>query len=230
MPGSRRHLTAAELRDDFDRIAKLEPEGSGAALGRHAWIESQLPQPPARALDLGCGTGELTRLLARRCGEAVGIDLSGEMIARARSMTPAGVNATYVEGDFRDAPAGGERFDVVTAVAALHHLPIREALGLAASRVRSGGILLVVDLHDMPTLPAPVRRLGAFAIAHWDLIAHGRLPRRDARDAWRAHGDRELLPTAREVRAACAALDPPGHPRFHLRWRWSLAWRSPREP
>lgn len=225
MPDERRYRTPAELRDDFDRIAREEPEGSGAALGRHAWIERHLPPAPARALDLGCGTGELTRLLARRCGEAIGVDLSGGMILRARAATPPGLRATYVQGDFRDAP--GERFDVVTAVAALHHLPLDEALSLAASRVRPGGILLVVDLYDAPRLPPPLRRLLAFGVAHWDLLAHGRRPRRGAREAWRAHGDRERLPTAREVRVACAALAPPGRPRFHLRWRWTLAWRRP---
>lgn len=228
-PEEPRWLTPAEIRADFDRIAREEPEGSGAALGRHAWIERHLPEPPARALDLGCGTGELTRLLARRSGEAIGVDLSGEMIARARAATAPDLRATYVQGDFRDAPAPGERFDVVTAVAALHHLPIAEALALAAARVRPGGILLVVDLLD-PRLPRPIRRLAAFAVAHWDLFAHGRPPRRGARAAWNAHGDKERLPTAREVRAACAALAPPGRPRFHVRWRWTLAWRAPAAP
>jgi SAM-dependent methyltransferase len=225
-PDGPRYLTAAEIRADFDRIAREEPEGSGAALGRHAWIERHLPPAPARALDLGCGTGELTRLLARRCREAIGVDLSGAMIERARADTPPDLRATYLQGDFRDVPAPGEEFDVVTAVAALHHLPIAEALALAAARVRPGGILLVVDLLD-PRLPRALRRLAAFAVAHWDLLAHGRPPRRGARAAWNAHGDRERLPTAREVRAACAALDPPGRPRFHVRWRWTLAWRAP---
>jgi 2-polyprenyl-3-methyl-5-hydroxy-6-metoxy-1,4-benzoquinol methylase len=155
------------------------------------------------------------------------VDLSGAMIERARAGTPPECRASFLQADFRDMPAAGERFDVVTAVTALHHLPLGEAFALATARVRPGGILLVVDLHDEPHVPERVRRLLSWGAAHWDALIGARPRRPGTREAWRAHGDKERLPTAREVRAACSALDPPGRPRFHLRWRWTLAWRAP---
>jgi len=225
----RRYLTPDELRADFDRIAAVSPEGSLPQLARYAWIERQLPPAPARALDLGCGTGTLTRRLAERCGEAVGVDLSPSMLAEARARTPRNCNARYIEGDFRSVFATEERFDVVTAVATLHHLPVAEAFRAAAARVRPGGLLLVVDLRESPVFPDGVQALGRWVLDHFDQWLLARRPRRPgASEAWAAHGDSEPLPSVQEIRSAQSAVLPGATLAFHLRWRWSLAWRAPR--
>jgi SAM-dependent methyltransferase len=225
---SRRYLTLDELRADFDRIAKVAPEGSPPQFARYAWIERQLPLPPARALDLGCGTGALTRILAERCGEAVGVDLSPAMLSEAHARTPHGCRARYLEGDFRSVLAGGETFDVVTAVATLHHLPISEAFREAAARVRPGGLLLVVDLHESPRLPDGVRRIGRWCLDRIDDVLLARGPRHPGVGAaWLEHGDKERLPSKDEIRRAQASRLPGAKLEFHLRWRWSLAWRAP---
>lgn len=224
----RSYLTPDELRADFDRIAAVSPEGSLPQLARYAWIERQLPPAPASALDLGCGTGTLTRKLAERCGAAVGVDLSPAMLAEARARTPHDCHTRYIEGDFRSVFAPEERFDVVTAVATLHHLPIAEAFRAAAARVRPGGLLLVVDLRESPVVPAGVQVLGRWVLAHFDQWLLARRPRRPgASAAWAAHGDNEPLPNVQEIRRAQTEVLPGATLTFHLRWRWSLAWRAP---
>jgi trans-aconitate 2-methyltransferase len=78
---------------------------------------------PAYVVDLGCGPGPLTRLLAERWPEAsvVGVDSSPEMVAAARSHELSG-RLTFVEGDLAqwqpDRPV-----DLVVANAALHWVP-----------------------------------------------------------------------------------------------------------
>lgn len=227
MPRERRFLTPEELRRDFDRIATLQLEGSHPALGHYSWIVNRLPPGPASALDLGCGSGGLTRLLAERCGDALGVDLSPGMLAAARAATPAGTNARYVAGDLRDTPGSGETFDVVTAVAALHHLPIASALQLAAARVRPGGVLIVVDLYQSPELPGALRSVARWGLDTVDsLVFRRRMPDPRLHAAWTEHGDWERLPTRQEVRSAASEL-PGAELAFRLRWRWTLAWRRP---
>jgi trans-aconitate 2-methyltransferase len=77
------------------------------------------PIPGGRAVDLGCGTGELTRALHERLGaaETLGIDNSPSMLAKAKAF--AGHGLRFEQGDVEDfAPHG--LFDLVFSNAALH--------------------------------------------------------------------------------------------------------------
>jgi SAM-dependent methyltransferase len=58
-------------------------------------------RPVKRVLDLACGTGRLTRRLAKRVDSVVGLDASEAMLREARSRTKES-NVRYVWGDFRD--------------------------------------------------------------------------------------------------------------------------------
>ncbi|GAA3968534.1 class I SAM-dependent methyltransferase [Actinomadura viridis] len=68
-----------------------------------------------RVLDVGCGNGQLTRLAARRAREAVGVDLSEPMLARAREQAGLeGVaNVTFERGDAQVHPFRDGEFDVM---------------------------------------------------------------------------------------------------------------------
>lgn len=69
-----------------------------------------------RILDIGCGNGQLTRLAAGRArlGHALGVDLSGPMLATARAQAAAhGVpNVSFEQGDVQVHPFGEGDFDV----------------------------------------------------------------------------------------------------------------------
>src|SRR5262249_42755330 len=80
------------------------------------------PQPGMRAVDLGCGTGELTSALHRRLGarETLGLDSSDAMIARSDRHAEPGLR--FERGDIADFVAS-EPFDLVFSNAALHWLP-----------------------------------------------------------------------------------------------------------
>ena len=96
---------------------------------------------PARVVDLGCGPGNLTRLLVERWpgAEVTGIDASPEMVERARRDVP-GVD--FRVGDLRDWAASGETVDVLVSNATLQWLPDHLALlPRLAGRVRPGGWL-----------------------------------------------------------------------------------------
>ncbi len=88
------------------------------------------PFPSApRVVDLGCGTGELTRLLHDRIGAArtLGIDRSPAMLAEAgpRAVDEPGHHLSFALGDLAawDGEGEGEDTDLVLANAALHWVP-----------------------------------------------------------------------------------------------------------
>jgi len=110
---------------------------------------------------------------------------------------------------------------VVAAVATLHHLPIEEALRAASGRLRPGGQLIVVDLHEGPSLPRPLHALGRRVLDTFDAV-RGTRGGAAGQAAWAAHGEHERLPTKGEIRQAVARVLPGAELRFRLRWRWTL--------
>ena len=78
-----------------------------------------LPVPPARVLDMGCGTGWTTEFLHRSGYEAVGVDIAPDMIDLARSH-PARAEITFVVSDYESVPDLGS-FDAVMFFDCLHH-------------------------------------------------------------------------------------------------------------
>jgi SAM-dependent methyltransferase len=105
-----------------------------------------------RALDLGCGPGALTRLLAYRGAHATGVDASERMIEIARRDAEEAEGAAapvFRVGDARDRrtlPRGP--FDLVTLVLALQNMERPErVLANAASRLRPRGHLVLALNH-----------------------------------------------------------------------------------
>jgi ubiquinone/menaquinone biosynthesis C-methylase UbiE len=78
-----------------------------------------------RVLDVGCGTGYFTRVLAEAVapgGTALGIDPSPELIARARRSTRL-PNCTFFKGIAEALDTEDQSYDVVVSSLMLHHLP-----------------------------------------------------------------------------------------------------------
>ena len=99
---------------NFDRLAP-EWEATRVSRERLAPIEAALdavPSPPARALDVGTGSGAVARLLAERWpdAEVTGVDVSPGMIAEARRLGAQ----RYDVGDASRLPYGDGAFDLVT--------------------------------------------------------------------------------------------------------------------
>ena len=117
------------------------------------------PVPGGRAVDLGCGTGELTAELHRhlRAAETVGIDTSAAMLERAATHAGAGLRFEQADLAHWPPPPGsggdGELVDVVFANASLQWVPDHPALlaSLVAGLAPAGQLAFQVPAnHDHP--------------------------------------------------------------------------------
>jgi len=99
------------------------------------------------ALDVGCGPGNITALLARAAGPgglALGVDISRAMLARA-VRAEAGPHTGFLLADAQRLPFRDETVDAVVSSAALQLIPDTEAALAEMSRVlRPGGRLAVM--------------------------------------------------------------------------------------
>jgi ubiquinone/menaquinone biosynthesis C-methylase UbiE len=117
-------------------------------------------------LDVGCGTGYLTRRAAHavgRTGRVVGVDPAVEVIEYARSVSPPQCDFHVAGGEAIPEPDAS--FDVVVSCLAVHHIPPqrRSAAFKEMHRVlRPGGKLLIADFRP-PRNRAVNRLIGALS-------------------------------------------------------------------
>ncbi|MCG3110593.1 MAG: methyltransferase domain-containing protein [Candidatus Manganitrophus sp. SB1] len=117
------------------------------AMLRSYLSEIEFP-PEAHVLEIGCGTGAITRTLAQwpAVAQATGIDPSSVFIARARALAQNISNASFEEGDGRSLPFDAAAFDLVVLHTTLCHVPQPERVLAEAWRVlRPRGWIAVFD-------------------------------------------------------------------------------------
>lgn len=129
---------------DWERIRKSYFDDRVASLA----IEKLLPSALVLA-DIGCGTGSLTFELARFAKKVVGVDLSREMIRRARlrSKEKEIKNVDFRIGDALELPLDSRSVDAAFCVMVLHFLSDPQRAVTELCRVtRDGGAVILVDL------------------------------------------------------------------------------------
>lgn len=138
---------------------KLPQEYLDCPKRSHAVVLKELLEPgDAKIIDVGCGAGKVTRLLAEMGAEAIGIDPSERQLQRARAEPPIS-NETFIEGVAEDLPFDDQSIDIVLFFNSFHHVP-KESFGAAiieAHRVlKPGGKLYFAE----PIAAGPQFELG----------------------------------------------------------------------
>lgn len=95
--------------------------------------------PGRRALELGCGTGVFLERVARCGAELRGIDLSEDLLAKARSRVGHLTNVAVDAGNAEALPYPDGSFDAVYGSSILHHLDLDRALQETLRVLRPGG-------------------------------------------------------------------------------------------
>lgn len=114
---------------------------------RTFWARVAEEHSAAEVLEVGCGTGRVTRLLAQRVRRVVAVDLSPDMLRRARRRFSAGGPVDLIRADVLDLPLR-RGFDLTVAANGVFSHLLRDdqrlrALRQIRERLRPGGTLLV---------------------------------------------------------------------------------------
>jgi ubiquinone/menaquinone biosynthesis C-methylase UbiE len=136
-------MTALELRAaDPQQRAMLHTYLTDAALPRGA-----------RVLEVGCGTGAVTRVLATWPGvaETIGVDPFPVFVAKARELAGGLTTLAFQEADGRSLPFTGDTFDTVVFHTTLCHVPEPEVMLREAVRILRPGACLAVFEGDYAT-------------------------------------------------------------------------------
>jgi len=105
-------------------------------------------------LEIGCGSGRITRDLASRAREVVAIDPDAAALARARAQVSA-ASVSFFQGSAETYDVIGRSFDAAVFSLSLHHVApgaMDASLLQAARRVRSGGRIVAIEPGDEGTL------------------------------------------------------------------------------
>lgn len=149
------------------------------AFRRHAGV-----RPGDRVLDVGCGTGDLSLILAAAAGSSghvTGVDISEEMLeVGRRKVARAGLSerVDLLPGNALDLPFPGGAFDVVASGFMLRNVAdLPRALGEMARVLRPGGRAVLLELSHPPNplvrvpfslyFTRVVPLLGAWAARRW---------------------------------------------------------------
>jgi ubiquinone/menaquinone biosynthesis C-methylase UbiE len=148
---------------------------------QQAMLDAYLADLPldggARVLEIGCGTGAVSRRLASRAGSVVGMDPSPVFVERARRLAAGLDGVSFVQGDGRSAPFGDASFDAVVCHTVLCHVPGPEQVLAEARRLTAAGGRLAVFDGDYATTTVAIGDrdpLQACAEASIEALVHDR--------------------------------------------------------
>ncbi len=151
-------LSAAEATPEHDAASGYaiwsdsydDPGNPVVAIEQAAVGELLAACPPGAALDAACGTGRHARRLVELGHTVAGIDLTPEMLERARRNVP---EASFEVADLRALPFADASFQTAVCGLALAHLPELDAAIAELSRVLgAGGRLIISVLHPFQAL------------------------------------------------------------------------------
>ena len=93
-----------------------------------------------RVLEIGCGTGMFTEIFSRTGAQIVAVDISGDLLEKAKARCLPSGNVHFHKKRFEDCDVDGS-FDAVIGSSVLHHLDFKQALSKMYDLLKPGGIV-----------------------------------------------------------------------------------------
>lgn len=96
--------------------------------------------PGISALEIGCGTGMFTEMFAQTGASLVAVDISANLLEKARGRSLPANRVQFLEKRFEDCEAEGP-FDAVIGSSVLHHLDLDVSLARIFALLKPGGVM-----------------------------------------------------------------------------------------
>ena len=218
-----------KIRQDFDRLALYDREEWNHNNHYHQFLLKQLPKHSQTILDLGCGVGKFSRLLAEKSDRVIALDLSPKSIEIARHKSEQFNNIDYRVADVSRWQFPIEHFDVIVSIATLHHLSLNELLPKLQAALKPGGILLILDLLEHQDIWDTFNDCIAVPLNWWFLKTRNKHTVFDpiAAEAIREHLRTDEYLTYSQAKEIYTNFLKTPKVRRHLFWRYSVVWQKP---
>jgi len=161
--GKRVFYSQPQIASDYNELRFGGASGAWVNAREIELVLSLLP-PFQCALDLGCGTGRLTQVLAQR-GHTIGIDASGAMLAETQQQN----RLVLAQGDAFALPFADASFDAVIALRVFFHFADVESLLREGARVVAPRGVIIFDTYlwsSRARLPLDPARWGGGVFVH----------------------------------------------------------------
>ena len=219
-----------EVISQFDEIAKL-PDYWDHNQQYQDYLLKQIRDHQNTGLDIGCGTGELTKKLALQCRKTIGIDISKAMIEEAKKRSN-NTNIDFLNIDIDSFMNESiDMYDVIISIATFHHLDMENTLMKLKSKLNANGMILILDLYKNATILEYFLSLVATICNPFIyLIRRGSFRNtKEEREAWKDHFQYDKYSTIKEIRETARRTLGNVKIRHHLFWRYSLIYSKNEE-
>lgn len=219
--------TTTKVIEHFNRVAEL-PDKWDHNRQYQKYMLKQIKTRKSVGLDIGCGTGEFCTCLLDKCERVYGIDVAPRMIEEA-GVRNADSRITYC---LEDADSFLEdrqdSFDVITSIAAFHHMDCEVILEKCRKALKKGGILVIQDLYSENTLTFKLLSLlGMLINPVMMLIRNGRLyVTAREREVWDGHREDDHYNSTAEIKRIADSVLKDYKIKRHIFWRYTLVYRK----
>ncbi|MFE3765095.1 class I SAM-dependent methyltransferase [Streptomyces sp. NPDC059104] len=203
----------------------------------HRLLLRQVPQNCRTALDVGCGTGRFARRLAALGIEVDAFDSASEVIgaACAEPGEAAGGSRSpnFWVADLGDVDLPRGRYDFISCLASIHHLPFDTVVRLREA-LAPGGVLVILGCYPERSrldwawslAAVPVNAVARFVVAARERVRTARTPQKDVPVGIQAPVKQPEM-SYEEIRAEASVLLPGSTLRRLLFWRYLLTFHQP---
>ena len=211
----------------FDKIAFL-PDKWDHNQQYQKYLLKNIPKNCTCILDVGCGTGELTKKLTHYSKEIIGIDVSENMINEAKKRN-CDERIKYIKISVEKYLKETEKqFDIIISIAALHHMNEEEILKTMKSKLIKDGKILILDLVKSKTIIERILEIVAALLNPIIMLMMRRRIRitKEEEETWAGHFRYDKYLTIKEVKRITKNVLGKAKVKRHLFWRYSIIYNN----